>query len=338
MFSALLDSSPLREPVLRRLHWGLSLLAGFVCFGLAFSILHARLTPHSRLPLIAAASAGLACVLQTLMLCHISADAPRFRSRAWPWLLLTLFLSLPGFLIYVVYSARKTGDWRRAAIPMASGFQISLLCLLVMLPLIYTEALPKSRWTSDILPPPPAGRRAASRSVGARQVHQSTFRQLLVPPIMIPRSIQRDSDVPVAPDDLATGDAGVPGSIGEPGGVSHSLSEFVTPLPPPPVQIPRKQPPVVVIGGQVEAAKLIFGPKPDYPTLARMSHTQGTVKLEALISTDGTIQGLKLISGHPLLTKAAMEAVARWRYQPTLLNGDPVEVQTEIDVVFTLGE
>jgi len=60
--------------------------------------------------------------------------------------------------------------------------------------------------------------------------------------------------------------------------------------------------------------------------------------MEAVISKDGTIQDLKALSGHPLLMRAAMDAVARWRYQPTLLNGEPVEVVTEVEVKFILGE
>jgi len=86
----------------------------------------------------------------------------------------------------------------------------------------------------------------------------------------------------------------------------------------------------------VEAAKLIFQVKPEYPPLAKMARIQGVVRLEAVISTGGTIRNLRVLAGHPLLVKAAIDAVARWRYQPTLLNGDPVEVITEIDVNFTL--
>ena len=83
---------------------------------------------------------------------------------------------------------------------------------------------------------------------------------------------------------------------------------------------------------------MIFAAHPEYPPLAKMARIQGTVRLDAVISKDGTIQDLKVISGHPLLVRAALDAVQRWRYQPTLLNGDAVEVATEIDVNFTLAE
>jgi protein TonB len=87
----------------------------------------------------------------------------------------------------------------------------------------------------------------------------------------------------------------------------------------------------------VQAAKISNQVRPVYPQLARQARIQGTVRLEAVISKDGTIEELKLVSGHPLLVQAAMDAVKQWRYQPTMLNGVPVEVITTIDVNFTLG-
>jgi periplasmic protein TonB len=88
----------------------------------------------------------------------------------------------------------------------------------------------------------------------------------------------------------------------------------------------------------VQTAKLIKQPKPVYPTLAKSARIQGVVKLHALISKEGIIENLTVISGHPLLVPAALEAVKQWVYQPTLLNGDPVGVDTEIDVNFTLSQ
>jgi protein TonB len=85
------------------------------------------------------------------------------------------------------------------------------------------------------------------------------------------------------------------------------------------------------------SARLIFHPKPEYPPLAKMARVQGVVRLDAVIGKDGTVQELRLISGHPLLVKAAMDAVKDWRYQPTLLKDESVEVATEIDVNFALA-
>ncbi|NDJ10635.1 MAG: energy transducer TonB, partial [Acidobacteriia bacterium] len=92
------------------------------------------------------------------------------------------------------------------------------------------------------------------------------------------------------------------------------------------------------VGGNVQQANLIRQPKPVYPPLAKAARVQGTVKFEAEIGKDGTIQNLKMISGPPLLVQAAMQAVQQWQYKPTLLNGEPVVVITTIDVNFTLSQ
>jgi len=92
------------------------------------------------------------------------------------------------------------------------------------------------------------------------------------------------------------------------------------------------------IGGNIAATKLINQPKPVYPAEAKQERVQGTVSLRAVIGKDGTIQDLAVISGHPLLAPSALQAVQQWVYQPTLLNGNPVEVETQIDVHYTLSQ
>jgi protein TonB len=92
----------------------------------------------------------------------------------------------------------------------------------------------------------------------------------------------------------------------------------------------------IPVGGNVQQAKLINQPKPAYPPLARQARIQGTVRFTAIIGIDGRIQNLTLVTGHPLLVPSAQAAVKQWVYQPTLLNGEPVEVVTQIDVNFTL--
>jgi TonB family protein len=93
----------------------------------------------------------------------------------------------------------------------------------------------------------------------------------------------------------------------------------------------------VSIGGDVQSSKLVQMQRPAYPREARQQRIQGIVSFTALIGIDGKIQNLTLISGHPLLAAAAQEAVSQWVYQPTELNGKPVEVATQIDVNFTLA-
>jgi len=102
--------------------------------------------------------------------------------------------------------------------------------------------------------------------------------------------------------------------------------------------VPGPKPSMVRISNGVQAAKLVHQIKPAYPQLARLARVQGTVRLQAIIARNGAIQNLQLMGGPPLLIAAALDAVRQWTYQPTLLNGEPVEVVTEIDVNFTLNQ
>lgn len=92
------------------------------------------------------------------------------------------------------------------------------------------------------------------------------------------------------------------------------------------------------VGANVQAANLVWQTPPVYPPLAKQAKISGTVRLEAIIGCGGTVDNLRVISGHPLLLPAALEAVKQWRYRPTLVNGAPVEVVTGIDVNFSLSE
>ena len=118
-------------------------------------------------------------------------------------------------------------------------------------------------------------------------------------------------------------------AVGVPGGEIR--------LTPPPKTAPEPKPVLPVrLTSVIARSQLVYGPKPAYPRLALISRSEGTVKLQAIISRDGNIENLHVVTGPPLLVQAAMDAVRPWRYRPLLLNGEPVEVITEIDVVFTL--
>jgi protein TonB len=96
--------------------------------------------------------------------------------------------------------------------------------------------------------------------------------------------------------------------------------------------------PKIRVGGNMQQAKLVSQVRPVYPADAKAQRIQGSVKLEAVIGKDGKVENLKVLSGDPLLAPAALEAVRQWQYQTTLLNGNPVEVVTQIDVNFTLSQ
>jgi protein TonB len=168
----------------------------------------------------------------------------------------------------------------------------------------------------------------------------------LMAPKEIPKEIAVIEEDELPPVSGAVGvvggiSGGVPGGTlgGVIGGIIGSVPTAAPPPPPPPVkEKPKPKPPKRIrVGGNVQAARLVRQPKPVYPPLARQARIQGTVRFNAIIGKDGNIANLTLVSGHPLLVPAATAAVKQWVYKPTLLNGEPVEVVTVIDVNFTLS-
>jgi periplasmic protein TonB len=118
----------------------------------------------------------------------------------------------------------------------------------------------------------------------------------------------------------------------------RTLPAVKTPPPTPTVPVAKAEPREPLrVGGQIQAAKILRKVIPVYPLLARQARVSGVVHLVGVIAKDGTIERLELVSGHPLLARAAMDAVRQWVYRPTLLNGEPVEVIAPIDVIFTLN-
>jgi protein TonB len=229
----------------------------------------------------------------------------------------------------------------------SSGMQLGLVTVLSIVPLLNTDLLPKTTLQMMMVapsppspPPPPAP--AAERVPQARLLARRQFDGLhLSEPARIPEKIAVLVNDELPP--VASNGPGVPGGIenGIPGAMNTMSPRL---LEAPPVfataaksaenaaPIPR-----LSVGGRVQDALLIHKVIPVYPPLARQTRTSGTVRFTAIIARDGTIQNLTLVSGHPMLVPAATEAVRQWRYRPTLLNGDPVEVIAPIDVIFTLN-
>jgi protein TonB len=155
----------------------------------------------------------------------------------------------------------------------------------------------------------------------------------LVAPKVIPKDIKIIKEE--AEPDMAGASGGVPGGVagGSLGGVMGGIiGSGGAPPPPKPTASRIRQ------GGSVQAALLVNKVQPVYPPLARQTRISGTVRLHAIISKSGSVESLEVLSGHPLLVRAAMDAVQQWKYKPTLLNGEPVEVDTTIDVIFSLNQ
>src|SRR5262249_35231833 len=121
------------------------------------------------------------------------------------------------------------------------------------------------------------------------------------------------------------------------GGIIGAAPSVAPPPPPPPPAAAPVTPSQIHVGGTVQAARLISAPQPQYPYAAQVANVHGDVTLNAVIGPDGKIQNLSVVSGPPLLVTSAIDAVKQWLYQPTVLNGVAVKVNTEIVVHFQMG-
>ncbi len=337
MFDETLLESTDRGPVLRPIHWYISIGVGVLGYILGHFTL-GLITAGTEGGALFAQSLTLAVVLAcyALMVCYVWADAGHYGFSRPLWVAITAILPLLGFIVYLLYSASKSGDWKYAGKTIAVLIEVIILGSIVLYPLMYTQTLPQAQlMTMLVAPPPPPPPPPPAPPAPKVIIHHVSVEDLLKAPTVIPKTIQQVRDQPEPPQ--ATGVVGgVPGGVpgGSMGGVIGGMVGAPPPPPPPKPAAPKR----TTVGGQVEESKKIYAPPPEYPQIAKMARVQGLVRLAAVISKDGTIQDLHLISGPPLLVNAAMQAVAKWRYQPTLLNGEPVDVDTEIDVNFTLQE
>ena len=222
---------------------------------------------------------------------------------------------------------------------VSTSVQVGILGILILIPLIYTEALPKTLLSTFLVaPPPPAPPPPPAAPV--QRIVKPIVRIIqsgkMMAPTVIPKKVQMIKEEELPPDVGAVGVVGgVPGGIpgGQTGGVLGGIIGGTGSAPPPPPKAPQR----IRIGGNVQAGRIIRRVEPSYPPIAKQAHISGTVILHAIIAKDGTVQELQLVSGPPLLVRNAMDAIKLWRYQPYLLNGEPVEVETTISVIFTLG-
>jgi len=217
--------------------------------------------------------------------------------------------------------------------------EIGLIGVMVLLPLIFTEALPKQQLMTFLVappPPPPPPPPAAAPVKVVKQIQTDIVNGALRTPTKIPQKIQMIKEEEAPPPAMASSGVvgGVPGGIpgGQMGGVIGGIISS-TPVAVPKVATPQR----VRVSAGVTSGLLVRRIQPNYPPLARQARIQGTVVLHAVISKEGSIENLTLVSGHPMLAPAAIDAVKQWKYKPYLLNGEPVEVDTEVQVNFTLA-
>jgi periplasmic protein TonB len=219
--------------------------------------------------------------------------------------------------------------------------EVVIIGILILIPLIYTEALPKQQLMTFLVappppPPPPPPPAATPPPVKIKKIETELDNGQLRTPTKIPQKIQMiKEDEPPPPSMSAGVVGGVPGGVpgGSMGGVIGGIVGATATTAVPKVATPQR----VRVSQGVSEGLLVHQVKPTYPPLARQARIQGSVVLQAVIGKDGSIQNLRLVSGHPMLTSSAMEAVKQWKYKPYFLNGEPVEVDTQITVNFTLA-
>ena len=227
-----------------------------------------------------------------------------------------------------------SGDMARTHKPWSIGLsviiQAAILGAMLLIPLIYTQVLPKTMLTTFLVapsppPPPPPPQQAVVKQVKPVKVIAVSK---MAAPTVIPKKIEIAKDEPppaVNPNDTP----GVAGGTGDVlGGIGTGPA-----APPPPPAAPKR----ITVGGNVQAASLVNKVEPQYPAIAKTAHVSGTVVLHAIIAKDGSVEKLQFVSGPALLMASAMGAVKEWRYRPTMLNGQPVEVDTTVQVVFSLS-
>jgi protein TonB len=224
---------------------------------------------------------------------------------------------------------------RRRALILSVALQCAALTLLVLVPLFgKTERIA----VKNFVPIPPFGRvgnrpRGNARPTTPRPVDPDlrfTFHPLTNRPAVQPTGEQSSPDSPdFGPTTGQPQDGPSCGWCVDLGGKNNG------PRPPQPATETHARPQILRMTS-LDPAMLIHRVEPVYPALARQIHKEGRVELRAIIGTDGTIQSLQIVNGDPLFDLSAKEAVAQWRYRPTILNGQAVEIDTYITVVYTM--
>jgi protein TonB len=239
----------------------------------------------------------------------------------------------------LIESGGRLKTKRGATTVLSFVLQVGLIGVLVLIPLLFTEALPKTQLMTFLVappPPPPPPPPPAAAPVKVVKIQTDIINGQLRTPTKIPEKVQmiKEEEAPPPVTSMAGVVGGVPGGVpgGQMGGVIGGIISS-TPVAVPKVATPQR----VRVSQGVTQGLLIRKIQPPYPPLARQARIQGQVVLQAEISKAGDIENLRLISGHPMLAPAAIEAVKQWKYRPYILNGEPVEVETQITVIFSLS-
>ena len=236
------------------------------------------------------------------------------------------------------FVVEAANDKKKYAVLLGLLLEVATLALLIIVPVIYTQVLPQARLRSVFAAPIPAtpDLPKAPDTTVTPVATQRRFIQIM-PVTLLPHIVRNTEVMNAAPPDAVIG-APVGADPAFMGASSDSMEQIKLPEPPRTPAVRQHVNKPVRLSSDVEASLLIHKVQPVYPALARQIRVQGRVEFTAVISKTGTIENLQLLSGHPMLVAAARDAILQWRYKPTLLNGEPVEVITDIVVNFALNE
>ena len=225
---------------------------------------------------------------------------------------------------------------RRRALAISIVLQCAVLAALILLPLFGKPQRIAYAYATPV--PPYSPYRNATHNSGAPRPHPNGPQdpcRFCAPTNIPPTIVTRDSSSPanqlVAGPPEGIGDS-ILGAIDGLIPLSDSRQRVLTP----PNTERQAARPQVVRMTQLDPAMLIHRVEPVYPPLAKQTHREGRVELRAIIGTDGTVRSLEIVAGDPLLERSAVEAVQQWRYKPTILNGQAVEIDTYITVIYTM--
>jgi protein TonB len=242
------------------------------------------------------------------------------------------------FADYISDSAWDNRPHRGWTTLASFGFQGAAVGVLLLIPLIYTEGIPQLKFMTDLVAPTAPPALAASTAAHPTAANASNLmpdeRIYAISHIPAVTQMITDEVAPPRSGDVIVGVFGGPPDRWTANPVLNAIAQAPVGIVPSFRPIPTAHPPRV---SRMMEGNLIHRVQPDYPGLARSARIQGEVVLAAVISKDGTIENLRILKGHPMLVKAALEAVQQWRYRPYLLNGEPVEVETQVTVNFVLS-
>lgn len=243
----------------------------------------------------------------------------------------------------LIESKRTLKTSRRGVSTLLSfALQIGLIGLLVLIPLLVTQAIPTPQLMTQLAappPPPPPPPPPSGASKAAAVHHEAHVEELKPDQIRVPTRIPEKIEMAKAEAPAAPTVGGVPGGVaggvagGQLGGVVGGVLN-AAPSAAPALSAPSR----VKVSQGVAQGLLVHKVVPQYPPMARQMHIAGAVVLQAVIAKNGSIENVQVVSGPTQLASAAVQAVKQWRYKPYYLNGQPVEVQTTINVNFNLGE